>query len=35
MEINNKIIEKVDKIKYLRCIIDNGMHFKDHIDIIC
>ena len=35
MEINNKIIEKVEKIKYLRFIIDSGINFKDHIDYIC
>ena len=35
IEINNKIIEKVKKIKYLGFIIDNGTNFKDHIDYIC
>ena len=35
MEINNKIIEKLDIIKYLGFIIGNGMNFKDHIDYIC
>ena len=32
MEINNKIVEKVEKIEYLGFIIDNGMNFKDHMD---
>lgn len=34
-EINNKIIEKVEKIKYLGFIIDKELKFRDHIDYIC
>ena len=34
MEINNKVIEKVEKIKYLGFIIDRGMNFKDHTNYI-
>lgn len=34
-EINNKVIEKVDKIKYLGCIIDKHLNFKDHIEYLC
>ena len=32
MEINNKIVEKVEKIKYISFIIDNRMNFKYHRD---
>ena len=34
MEVNNKIIEKPEKIKCLGFIIDNGVNFKDLIDYI-
>ena len=34
MEINNKIIEKAEKIEYLSFIIDNRMNFRDHSELI-
>lgn len=35
IEINNKIIEKVESIKYLGFVIDKNLKFKEHIDYIC
>ena len=34
-EINNKIIEKVESIKYLGFQIDKNMNFNEHIELIC
>lgn len=34
-KINNRVIEKVDQIKYLGFIIDKELKFKTHIDYIC
>ena len=34
-KINNVIIEKVNSIKYLGCIIDKGLKFNDHMEFIC
>lgn len=34
-KINNTVIEKVEKIKYLGFIIDKKINLKEHIDYIC